>query len=417
MNKVCVGSAIAFLSATAFASPAQHCGGGGYANSCVGGTIYVTFMPSNINGGTVDIDGNNITIEVTDSQVTGISFITVGQASLGSIYVSRSTEAPLELSFGQNVSNPVGSIASVQGAAVLDVTGWIGGNFGNGSDMTQLTTVGAGSNGLTVAGNLVSNLVLDRGAFGGVKLSRLRVGGNLLGNIQVKRGAVGLIELIGQNKTIGSTSTPVAIQAWSDIGQVAASEIHAAIEAGVTFDGTHPAPASNITSIIADKSLGNTSTAGNYTGTIVADALGQPRNVGFFTTWNPQIRIGNDFGASGVPSQMYLREGLRNQLEIVDSSILRAVVIGGALRDSISDPNTPEILLPANGLVGQIITNNNDSLASGAGWESGAIVKVGSQSLTGPTYTTLPTALGGGAVGVARFDLHGTARPYRTRWS
>ena len=64
---------------------------------------------------------------------------------------------------------------------------------------------------------------------------------------------------------------------------------------------------------------------------------------------------------------------------------------------------TGQINLPPAGLTGQVIINQQN--VSGA-W-SGAVTVGGTTLSPTPSYTNLASAIGGGAAGLARFDLHG----------
>ncbi len=70
---------------------------------------------------------------------------------------------------------------------------------------------------------------------------------------------------------------------------------------------------------------------------------------------------------------------------------------------SVAASMTSSITLAANGLKAQIIIN---AANSGGSWSSGTVT-VGSTALSPmPNYTNTSASIGGGAVGVAPFDLH-----------
>ncbi len=410
MKKVLIPWAVLAL-ASAQGHATQYCGNGQWADNCATPTILVTLL-GGTGGGDVQIDGANVSVLVSDSQVTTVRIDTPTPSSLGIVSVSRSSSLPLTLEIG--TVNRVGSVGHiiVQGADV-DLVGDMG-SLGSGQTISTLASIGVSGAGLTVRGDVNSDIVLARGAYGRLSVGRVAVSGNLNGSIIAQRGSIDRISLSSRNSRIGSASNQVIISAWGDINEVIAPEINAFIDAGVTFDSTYPAQASNIKSVVTDKDLGS----GNFTGLLRADAIGQPRvpllnddDKRFSNNAPPQINIGNDFGAPGSPTQLYIREGVRNvEIATQPSESRRPVVIGGTIRNANSDPNIPEILLPANGLIGQIIAGNNGLLASPAdGWESGVIVRIGATQLNSASYATLPGSIGGGAIGVARFDLHGMA--------
>ncbi|MBX3405528.1 MAG: hypothetical protein KF869_02090 [Phycisphaeraceae bacterium] len=72
--------------------------------------------------------------------------------------------------------------------------------------------------------------------------------------------------------------------------------------------------------------------------------------------------------------------------------------LGGSLTGNLS--------LPANGLEGQVIFNAGNT---GGSWTGTITIGSTTISHTGGVYTNLPSALGGGSIGLAPFKLHETA--------
>ncbi len=83
---------------------------------------------------------------------------------------------------------------------------------------------------------------------------------------------------------------------------------------------------------------------------------------------------------------------------------------------SLGDSLIGSIALPASGLAGQIIINANDN---GGDWDGNVVIGSGGGAITlgpgqsppyqSPHYAALPSALGGGSVGLAPFGLHAEA--------
>lgn len=79
------------------------------------------------------------------------------------------------------------------------------------------------------------------------------------------------------------------------------------------------------------------------------------------------------------------------------------IVVDGSMVEGVRYHS--QILLPEDGLEGQIIVNRADD---GGAWEN-CRVFVGDVELNTPNYATLPDAVGGGLIGEAPFGLHAAA--------
>lgn len=290
------------------------------------------------------------------------------------------------------------------GIATLDVLGQIDGDLGNVTATTIDVAYQVGfpiGAGLHVGGDLVGDVVLSAYTEDTdfVQLSRLRILGSVLGNIEALNGAIDAIDVDGD---IGDDEEPVNIFSRTDIGGIVAHDINAHIEAGHEFDGLDQLPGN-----IRHLNAFTDGSAGNFTGSITAKTLGEPLNEEVFVFANSvdrKIDIAGDFGSETAEARIRFTEPVANVLD--SFSVPRAIVIGGSLIDSITDPDDPEIQLAADDLEGQIIINNGN----GAGvLESGAKVKIGAVVLSTAYYTTLPGAIGGGSVGAAPFYIQSGA--------
>lgn len=188
------------------------------------------------------------------------------------------------------------------------------------------------------------------------------VSGSLLGSVQSLEGGIDSISVSGD---IGTSGQPVVIYSATDVESISAANVYADIWPGAywPFTGT----------------LTNLTTTGDLSGTA--------RTLGFST-----MNIGRDLigtlalkGSNPFPAGKTINIG-------------RSLTSTGKVTVALYDD-----------LGGQIIIDQTDV---GGTWASGGKVQVGVSEiggpieLTGPNYPTLSGDLGGGAVGLADFDLH-----------
>ncbi len=318
-----------------------------------------------------------ITIALETESTGDYSFSIVGSGSpepdIESVSVSGPDEALVYIHLGG--VRDVGDISRIDGGELI-ISGEIERDL-----VGTVVASGVGNNpssfGLTVRGDVTGDVELyePTTVIAGDGRVILFVDGNLTGNIEVPFGAVNTLIVQGN---IGTPLVPVDILSELDIGSLEATEIHANVEAG--WYG----PTSNIRAI---------TTAGNFTGSILANTIGAALNYDDDLEGLPGVNIVGDLGEDGHPATVEFTGGL----DVADARYLK---VDGSFVDGST------ITLPTGGLVDQIIFNAADD--SGA-WESGAEVVVGATTLTNASYATLPSTLGGGTVGLAPFDLHGVA--------
>ncbi len=374
--------------------PPQFSGCGSYVNAggaCNEYTIKVTQAE-----GSLCVDDICITYGTTgweiviglDSEAAGdYRFDIVGSGSPAPDIESISVEGPDE-AYVSLIFSGVRDVSEVtrSDGGELFLSGTIGRDL-----LGPVTASGVG-----IVPNQLSSLIVSRhltdditlfvpttsGTGGGDVRVVMVVLGNLVGDVEVPLGAISEITVGG---SVGAASAPIAIRAELDIGSIEAGEIHADIEAG--WDG----PASNIRSITttADNSF-----SGNFTGSMTANTIGAALNYDDEELEGlPAVSIVGDLGEDGYPATVEFTGGL-------DTPDARYFRVGGSFVDGST------ITLPTGGLEDQIIFNAaNDSGV----WESGAEIEVGASTLTNASYATLPSTLGGGAAGLAPFDLHGLA--------
>lgn len=275
----------------------------------------------------------------------------------------------------------VNSITKTGPGPVL-VSGAIAGNLGSVS-VSALEAKPNGS-GMTVGGNATGNIILDSDAFYGPEKLGLQVDGSITSQfISVPGNA---IRGISANGAIGAPGSPVTIRAGLDIGSIKAKEIHANVIAG--WNG----PSSKIYRVAA---VGGNGSSGDLTGSISAATIGQASILTGLEVDPPGIEVKGNLGSASHGADLTFTQGLSS----VEGNPRLIRVDGSFVAGS-------RITLPANGLAGQILFNLADAFAN---WLQGAEVVVGPRVLTTRFYPDTPDQLGGGSVGVARFDLHATA--------
>lgn len=206
--------------------------------------------------------------------------------------------------------------------------------------------------------------------------------GSIFGHVFAPTGA---IDSIAADADIGSSGDPVVIAAHTSIKVVEADSIWAGID--TTLEGGYE----DIWYVKAR--------SGSFSGYLNCRDLSSP-------TTPSGIDIAGDLNADVFTR--VLREPI-----IADSlGGDNTVWIGSSMVDD-GDTSDGRIVLGAGGLAGQIILNGAAATPSGA-WSGdvtvGSIVLNTSQSQPNqaPYYNRLSSTLGGGSVGLAAFNLHGT---------
>jgi hypothetical protein len=321
-----------------------------------------------------------------------------GTVSSGGIGANASNGGFFEIHCGSTASNgPLVSAASVFGVtATGDIAGAITASAGNIGD-------------IVVSGSLTGDIMADGSP-----------------TASPTQGSISSVTVTGN---IGSSGSPVSITAthviskitcaaaWADVSTGSPNqygEVHRVVTTSGGFHG----------SIVTDHmeyGTGGTVSGFSIAGDLDADvtfaryAGAQSLSIAGAIPTGRTLSIGQSFGTSGSPTARTISVGtLAGTLEILPDpthsppdhgNLWGNLTIGsGGLSGllSISGSLTSTISIPANKLSGQIIINAGDS---GDSW-SGSVV-VGSTTLSPtPDYTNTPASIGGGAVGLAPFDLH-----------
>jgi hypothetical protein len=265
----------------------------------------------------------------------------------------------LNVEDGDGTISYVGSISqAVGGSGVLWVT-----------NVTHAGTLGSVTatyiQNLTPAGNITGAITAtgnDGGSPNPVSIANIApTNGNLTGNVTAAN-EIKTIALVNGNIGTPGGST-VTISAGADIGDIQAKAINANISTGST---------NSINTL--------STTTGSFEGSLTAYTLAYSK-----TTYT-KIDIKEDLDANITLSQ-----------PIVGTAEPR-IRVGGAFKSGKT------ISVPASGLAGQIVFNRNNQ---GGQW-LGTVSIGGSNAFPGaPTYTSVPSSFGGGAVGLASFRFHG----------
>lgn len=286
-----------------------------------------------------------------------------------------------EIRFGDNIGDVL-KVRSGAGIAGLGLDGVIEGDLGDveASQLNVSVVEEEGYSPFTIIGNILGPIVLDGTHLkGGGAVRDVWVRGDVHGSITVRNG--GITRLIVDGAVVAydeeDEPVPVSIRTTGEIIRLEAGEIVADIVAGDTGIG-----ASGLQNVFALVSTNSGNGTGDFVGSLVAKGL----------STGGQIDIRGDLGAG--PD----REGV---ITLADPMVFSGGVrIGGSFRED------SEINLPSNGLTGTILFNAEDD--SGV-WESGAVITVGSTPLSQATYTTLPSAVGGGVAGLTDSGFFGAA--------
>lgn len=402
-------------------------------------TEQVNIMPS---GPTVDI--GRITLTMDGSPIFGFVEIVVGGGSAGMgsqpALVGRdwaglnASGIPGAYLYGGINGDLTGSI-SVDRLQRFDAGGALDRGIQTDEDFPGLFIVHADSIGSTatiqstnggiarvnVAGNVESSIIA------GGNIGQILIGGDMTGDISAPDGKITQITVGG---SLGASGTAIDITADTGLTSLEADEIHADLQlnVGATFGG--------IQRIVTNGG----SSDGDFTGSVDANNIFEG---GYGGPGVPEIDIAGDLDASftvdlgivvpvtvggsvngdwtlggnladfinvagdlnadvsadrigsGATFRLSVDGDVTSAASITSSTDLTAsttLAIGGSLLGPIS--------LGSGGLKGQIIVNSDND---GGAWSGD--VTVGSTTLS-PAGAYTQTGLGGGAVGLAPFDLH-----------
>lgn len=273
---------------------------------------------------------------------------------------------------------------------------------------------------VNVTGNVESSIIA------GGDIGQVLIAGAMTGDILAPGGKIDEVTIGG---TLGASGTPIDITADTGLTSLQASEIHADLQlnVGATFGG--------IQRIVT--------TAGDFTGSVDAYNIfeGSPGSYG--GPGDPEIDIAGDLDASftvnlgivvpvtvggSVNGDWTLGGNLADFINVagdlnadvsadrIGSGATFRVSVGGDVSSGASITSSTDltasttlaiggsllgpISLGSGGLKGQIIVNSDND---GGAWSGD--VTVGSTTLS-PAGAYTQTGLGGGAVGLAPFDLH-----------
>lgn len=261
------------------------------------------------------------------------------------------------------------------------------------TDVGQLGTTGVGSvradcvrslrvvknQALTgYTGDIHASITVDAGVYVHPEIptgiEQIACGNNLLGNVRTWNGPLTDMAVAGR---IGAAGSPVSIDIDDDITRIIAREIHAHIATP-----SLPSPRGDTTRI--------ETTAGPFVGSLTTYTM-EDTDLG-----EPCLLIRGDLDADLT----------------IGGSVKRPVTITGALLAgrtiSICDDLKAEAPLTtsAGGLRGQVIINASNTAGTPGLWVGD--VSAGAVTLSPePDYTQLAASIGGGAVGLLPFDLHG----------
>ncbi|MBX3353000.1 MAG: hypothetical protein KF684_08685 [Phycisphaeraceae bacterium] len=304
---------------------------------------------------------------------------------LGLVFIQNPNAAPAIIRFsttnGFRPSYLRGVVAS-SGAIIIE-DGRILGDVGiSGLSGTAISALEIAA--FRVDGNVYNGIrAVSFGSLNNPKIGSISIGGDLLADVNdISNASINELRVDGR---IGASTAPVVINGFKGIGVIEASEIYATID---TFGSS-----GNQSSLGVLRTIARNGFSGDFVGTLETKSL-------VSTAFDPEVGIdiaGDAVQASGVDWVIRLADPFE------DGQLIR---IGGSL------PTGSRIQLPGGtpaGLRGQITINAENSSAS---W--GGNVKLGGTS--GPTltqgYSQLPSAVGGGAAGLAPFTMHeSTASP------
>jgi len=230
-------------------------------------------------------------------------------------------------------------------------------------------------------------------ASGGRIYDVFATGGDLLGDI----GSNGAIRNVDAGGTIGTVSNPIAITSAGNGGNidlVRGASIYANISTPnsasprgdviqvVTTSGPFVGSLTTYAMQGTDLGVPAISVAGNLDADIHALTIKRPVTIGGYFPAGRTIQLDEDLKAQ-APLTISGSGGLQGDL-----------VVGTTLAGNVT--------LPSNGLGGQIIINSTNV---GGTW-LGTVTVNGTALSSPPDYTNTSASIGGGAVGLAPFDLH-----------
>ncbi len=224
-------------------------------------------------------------------------------------------------------------------------------------------------------------------------IADLVVLGNLHAQLQAQGAGVsiGRLEVRG---AIGQSGQQNIGRIWTkgDIDEIKAGVIYSPIEPG--FLATPPGTRKKIRLLQCTTESGFTG-GGHFKGWLIAERIGSESGI-----FEARVRINGD-----LDGYVDLSGGVDdfNRFQPPGQFLVPTFLVDGSFLDGVQGP---DIVLPANGLRGRIIFNQADGLAQ---WAQGAEIAVGSRTLTNALYPDLPSLLGDGSAGLARFNLHGGA--------
>lgn len=232
--------------------------------------------------------------------------------------------------------------------------------------------IGTGSGGLIsvdriesliTAGDITAEIDVAGSAISGenTAINSITCSGDLKNDVTAAVDNIGTITVAGDILHVDDP-TQVQILAYDSIGSVEADSIVASIKAG--YGNATTAESIGVIRTLSSDYSGEIQTDDLLTGIFVARDL-VAGGIHVTNALTAPIWIGRDFGKAGGNSGIIIDE--------------------------------------ASGLEAQIILNQADV---GGEWTSGSTIVIDSATLTGPTYSALPSTLGGGAVGEAEFRLH-----------
>ena len=283
----------------------------------------------------------------------------------------------------KEISKDSGSTGELWVSSV-DISGTIGepGTAESGSVAADLVTR------LRASGDLNASVTAGPRSGGGTSsLVQLRVDGDLRGDVDFLYGAIDEITVGGD---IGSKTNTVTIRARDGIKAMTADAVWANIDADTDSTGNG-----------SFRAL--TTSVGGFAGSLMAKRLESP-------TSGDGLYIAGDLSAD-----LTLPLGIRLPIEIdgdLTGSIDASEILVGATIGSITVDGslTGSVTLDASGLDGQIVVNAGNGTGDWTGpvTVGSIILDDGSaQPDEAPSYDRASADLGGGAIGLVPFNLHG----------
>lgn len=342
--------------------------------------------------------GANITIAVDNLDFVIWVFSTTGNEDIGRITITGAGTNPIYLVIGNTTATTNGSLTQGQAGGVnwgglttgrsnISVNGRITGNLTGGvltstinylqidgemqrfisNGLSTSDAFGAGAPFDVVAGSVTTSGGLDARVG---RIGRLRVLGNMLGDVFTSQTAAGTgyVTNILVDGNIGSTTRNSTITvrglspaSWA-IDSISCANLYATIGNGAVSPASPAIP-------VRATAISNNFAAGVY-------------SLSSFDTF----QIARDLA------------GTLNHSQTMASG--KTVIVGRSLT------STGTINFPADGIAGQVALNRNNGAGAEQGFWNGA-VNINSVALVGPPYYTTPANdIGGGAAGLAAYNLH-----------